>query len=205
MLADLTYNVMRAQRAAYDIDRDIQRLRTAKHLLDRSIGIYEAAQADASTLEDLRKEREELAAQIEAAESEAAAGDDTPPPKQEQPVTDAPGARPGRPLIIAGSVAAGLGVAGLGTMGAGMAMGNSSEATLSEDGLELEAQRDAIDRGLFANKLALAGGIAGGVLGATGAVLIVLGLKKNRSAQDAHLQLAPMLGQRVGLQLGGRF
>lgn len=181
----LIYNIATARERAFEVDEDPQQLRQAKILLEsyeESIpdlyGEGEAAEAERA------KVRERMAS-IDAA-LHAATGDDepTPPPVVEPPPTtaDAGPAHPGRPLVIAGAVLVGVGVAGLAVMGAGLGIGAGANDISGLDDDDITGRRDQFARGRTGNGMALGGGIAGGVLAVTGAVLLGIGVAKNKKA-----------------------
>ncbi|MEM6290814.1 MAG: hypothetical protein AAGA54_06095 [Myxococcota bacterium] len=210
--AALIYNIASAQEKAYDIDTDVAHLRQAAVLLEtyaRSVpAMYgEGPEADAE-MEKVQTRLDELQARIEEAEAKAAEAQ----PKDEPDVVPPPVVEPeparetdptARPLIISGAVVAGLGLAGLGVMAAGLAMGNAANDVSDLDPNEPSERRDQFARGRTGNTLALAGGVAGGVLIASGAVLIGLGVKRKNTGSVA---LAPYGGRgQAGLSLSGRF
>ncbi len=114
-------------------------------------------------------------------------------------------ARPGRVLIISGAALTGLGAAGL-VMGAtGLIVGGNAQREADDPTVYGDAIDDVDARGKTANTLAWGGLIGGGVLAGAGVALMVLGLKKKKSAGGdamARVQVSPTLG---GLLVRGRF
>ncbi|MEM7154024.1 MAG: hypothetical protein AAF799_14335 [Myxococcota bacterium] len=126
------------------------------------------AQAEAARLAAEREaeaaRQRAAAAEAERAAREAEAKAKAPPPESNH-----------RTFIIIGSVGVGLGVAGLATMGGGLGLsGNAIQTFETEPDMRAQA-RDDVQRG---NTIALAGGIAGGLLLAGGAAVLALGLKR---------------------------
>lgn len=197
----LIYNLATAREKAFDVSRDPAELRQAQILLrnfEQSIDALYGEGEEADT------ERAKVHARIEAldqrlAEHEAAQAEGTPdegtdepdepvepvpaptPPPTEEIGEDEP-ASGRRGLVIGGAVTAGLGVAGLGVMAAGLAMGagaNDISGLMPED---VDGRRAQFDRGRTGNTLAVAGGVAGGALLITGAVLLGLGMRRGARA-----------------------
>jgi hypothetical protein len=113
-------------------------------------------------------------------------GPDEPPQTTPDPATDKPAARPKpiMPLVIAGSVTAAVGLAMFGLMTVGLIRGNRADA----DGnalVDLYPTRDKLDadlqeidrRGRVGNRMAIAGGVLGGLCLGTGVALLVFGLR----------------------------
>ncbi len=208
--AALIFNIAAAQEKAYDIDTDVTHLRQASVLMEtyaRSVpALYGEGPEGEAELEKIEARLTELRARIEAADAEAAARQpasgpdpvDAVDPVPEPTVQPDPKAKP---LLIAGAVTAGLGVAGLGLMAGGLAIGNAANDL--EDGLSIEDRRAQFDRGRTGDTLAIVGGVAGGALLVTGAVLVGIGLKKRSTGRMA---VAPW-GARAaaGATLRGRF
>jgi tetratricopeptide (TPR) repeat protein len=206
--AALIYNIAAAQEKAYDIDADIRHLRQAAVLMERYATnvpvLYGDGPEGTGELEKVQARLAEVRSRI--AEAEAAQ-----PEPEADPEPD-PGAEPdpepqpepdpkAKPFIIAGAVTAGLGVAGLGLMAGGLAMGSSANDVDPDQ--SIDDRRSQFDRGRTGNTLAYVGGIAGGALLVTGAVLIGLGLKKRSGGTMA---VTPWGGRgSAGLSLGGRF
>ena len=206
--AALIYNIAAAQEKAYGIDTDITHLRQAAVLMEtyaRSVpSLYGDGPEGTAELEKVEARLAELRTRIEEAEAAM--------PEPEDPLPEDPAPEPqpqpeptpdpkAKPLIIAGAVVAGLGLAGVGVMAGGLAMG--SAANDLEDDQSIEDRRSQFDRGRTGNTLAYVGGIAGGALLVTGAVLMGIGFKK-RSA--GTMAFTPYGGRgTAGVQLSGRF
>ncbi len=216
--AALIYNIASAQEKAYDIDTDPAHLRQAAVLMERYAGSVPALYGQGAEAETeaarVAARLAQLRARIEEAEAQPPPPDPGPAPPPEpldpgsSPVTDPGPPDPGqdplaRPLIISGAVALGLGVAGLGTMAAGLAMGDGANDISDLEPDDTDQRRDRFDRGRTGNTVALVGGIVGGVLLTSGAVLLGLGLKK-RSAR--RVAITPVGGPRsAGLRVRTRF
>ena len=129
-----------------------------------------AAQAEAARLA-AEREAEAARQRAAAAEAERAAREAEAKANQKRE----PAESNHRTFIIVGSVGVGLGVAGLGLMGGGLGIsGNALSTFETEPAMRADARND-IQRG---NTIAIAGGIAGGLLLAGGAVVLALGLKR---------------------------
>lgn len=118
-------------------------------------------------------------------------------------------AKKGKQLAIAGGVTLGLGASMLAVMAVGLGrgakiddQGDTAAAMQNPDADELQ---DLLGKGLVANRLAIAGGVLGGVLTVTGAALVGVGITKKRRAQK-NLAFAPSwLPGGAGLLVTGRF
>lgn len=216
----LIYNIATAREKQFDVSRDPAELRQAMILLEsfeRSIptlyGEGPEAEAERTKVRAKLAELEERLREHEAAR--AAAGEDdeddesTPPPPEETlPPDDAepPQGRGARGLVIGGAVAAGLGVGGLGLMAAGLGMGARANDISDLDPDDVDGRRARFDRGRTGNALAIAGGVAGGVLLVTGAVLLGLGLRRARAGRSSSVALLPAPARDgAALVLHGRF
>jgi tetratricopeptide (TPR) repeat protein len=215
----LLYNIATAREKQFDVSRDPAELRQATILLEsfeRSIPtLYgEGPEAEAertkvqSKIAELEARLREHEAQLAAAEGDDDADEDTtpPPPEPTPPPDDGQQRRGARGLVIGGAVAAGLGVGGLGLMAAGLGMGARANdiSDLAPD--DVDGRRARFDRGRTGNALAIAGGVAGGVLLLTGAVLLGLGLKRARAGRASDVALVPAPSRDgAALVLQGRF
>jgi tetratricopeptide (TPR) repeat protein len=200
----LLLNLARAHRRAFEVDKAVTHLRTAMEIyrrLERVTGEDSDEHAEAVSA------MPELAAQIAALEAD-------PEPVEAEPIQSepvvAPESRPSRPeredasgrgLVIGGGVALGLGVAGLGLLTYGLLAGQRAEAdgvALAEIGWT-QVEVDAIDqRGQRSNRLAIVGGVVGGVGVAAGAALIALGIQRQRAAKSNQARLHPYGGAQGG-------
>jgi len=116
-----------------------------------------------------------------------------------------------RELTILGGVVTGLGVAGLAVGIAGVALGHVKQT--EADAKQLPAQQDEVDEldkeGARANKMALAGFVAGGSLAVVGVVLLTVGAvmqRRGKTGQVARFRVEPMGFHRgSGVLLQGRF
>jgi tetratricopeptide (TPR) repeat protein len=200
----LIYNIATAREKAYDVSRDVAELRQAKILLERFAEGIDDVYGDDAAAERTRVEAKlaELDARIEKAEGGSEVG-----PKDVEPPADAVPAetgspKPGRPLVITGAVLLGVGAVGVGLMAAGLGIGAGANDLGGLDDADIEGRRDQFSRGRLGNGLAFGGGIAGGAFAVTGAVLLGLGMAKNKRAPKATAWVGREGG---GLSLAGRF
>lgn len=213
ILDALIYNMAKAQLFAFRLDEDPMRLKRAQASLSRHLeGLRPRVEAGEPGMDTALADGETLLDQIEqeleAFEANPDPPDPDPPdqnPPDQDPEPEPPPDHPGRGLIIGGAVTTTLGLGGLGVMSAGLAIG--ARAAADVDGWEdAEAREglpaDAVARGQTGNTLAIAGGVAGGVLVATGVTLLALGIAKNRSRVAAAPTLGPTF---AGLAVAGRF
>ncbi|MEZ4382241.1 MAG: hypothetical protein R3A79_12895 [Nannocystaceae bacterium] len=217
----ILYNLATAREKAFEVDGDLAHLRQALILLDNFLESVDAIYPDAEEAAKERAEAQERRAAIESrikeAEAAAEAGDApvAPAGAAGEPIVVAPwptppdtGPPPGRAMVIGGAVLIGMGGASLGMMTAGMVVGAQANDIDSLDPNNFNDRREQFDRGRLGNTLAIAGGAAAGVTIVSGAVLLALGLRKQRAAAkaSASAQLAPMLGPGIaGVRVGGRF
>jgi hypothetical protein len=213
----LVYNIARAQIAAYELDGDLVRLKKAKRLLERYVADYEAMfgeEADDAELAKVREQLVEVEELITEAETEPEPEPEPSPepePEPESQPSSEPGAQTdGRklgPLTISGIAVATLGVAGLAVMGAGMGLGEKAETDAAfADSLADETTReDLLYQGASFNTMAIVGGIAGGVLLVTGAVLIGVGVKKDKDRRSAFVPVLDPNTKYGGIAWHGRF
>ena len=120
----------------------------------------------------VEQRRAELAARLAPVAAAAAA------PAPVSPRSD-------RRLLLAGGVGLGLGVVGLGVLGGGLLAGTRADRDLATavelpgDDPGRESQKDAAAaRGIQANRLAIAGGVVGGVLVLAGVALMIAGVRR---------------------------
>lgn len=215
----LIYNIATAREKQFEVSRDPAELRQATILLesfeDSIVALYgEGPQAEA---ERAKVQERRAAIEVRLREAEAAeARDDegTEPTTAPEPTTrpepttpDDRGRTPrGRGLVIGGAVAAGLGVGGLGLMAAGLGVGARANDISDLEPTDLDDRRDRFDRGRTGNTLAIAGGVAGGVLLVTGAVLLGIGVPRMKAGKRASVALVPApLRGGPGFVLHGRF
>jgi len=220
----LLYNIATARERAYEIDGELSGLRQALVLLDGYIESVDELYSDPDKAGQERAEatarRDTIAAQVEAAEKAAAPQEDPPPTEEPEPApteTPAPApapaptptpdtSTPGRGLVVGGAVLIGVGVAGLGMMTGGFVLGSQANDLSTLEPSDLKGRRDQFARGNLGNTLAIAGGAIGGVSLLAGAVLLGVGLGKQRSAKRDSASVSPLLGPGLaGLSLRGRF
>jgi hypothetical protein len=132
-----------------------------------------------------------------------------PVPGAPRPVPGAPKDRPendspGRPLIIGGSVALVLGAAAIIPLAWGGVRGARAQRARDES-TDLE-EIEEIDRdGKRANTVLIAGAVVMPVMIVTGAVLVGVGLKRNRDASN-RVAFAPTFDRSsAGVSFSGRF
>jgi tetratricopeptide (TPR) repeat protein len=197
----LIYNIATAREHAFDVTQDPSQLRQAKILLES----FEESIPDLYPDEEQAAETQKVRERIAAIDARLQTAEPEPEPEPEpgpEPIDVPSGpANPGRPLVIAGAVLVGVGVAGLAVMGAGLGIGAGANDLSELEDDDITGRRDQFSRGRSANAMAIGGGVAGGVLAITGAVLLGLGIAKNRRATPTAW-LAP---GSAGLQLSGRF
>ncbi|HFE45072.1 MAG TPA: hypothetical protein ENJ18_06195 [Nannocystis exedens] len=216
------YNIATARERAYELDGKLSHLRQALVILDGFINyipeIYEEPERATQELAAANERRAAIAAIIEAAEAAANPKPEPEPepeaepePEPEPEVEIAPDTsddiRPGRSMVIAGSVLVGVGTLGLGLMTGGLVLGTKANDLSELEPGDIVGRRDLFARGLLGNKLALAGGLAGGASLLAGVVVLSLGIKRQRSAgAPPTTSFAPLLGPDLaGLQIGGHF
>ncbi len=219
--AELIYNIATAQKRAFDIDEDLSHLRQARASLQNFAESIDEAYPEGPARDRERAQVERVLAELEGqiAEVESARA-----AKERElaalsrpdfdPELDASLAKQNRGIIIGGAVLTSLGAAGLGTMGAGMALGSKAEREVGElaTGAQLEARRDAIQKGKLGNGLLVVGAVVGGVATLAGVTMLGLGLsreKKRKAYRDQNarrIDVVPGFGPAgAGLELRGRF
>jgi hypothetical protein len=214
--AKLIANIAAAQERAYQVDKQVGHLNQAKILIERyRDGLAEIYRDELEREKELawvNERLEKIDAELEAvADREAAEKAAAERAAAERAAADRPEPPPpGRGLVIGGSVLAGVGAAGLGVMVGGMVIGSRNDDISDLPTNDLDTRADRYRMGRLGNALAIAGGVGGGVLLSVGVALLVVGLKKNRAAdQDtAKLTLVPTFdatGLGAGLGLVGRF
>lgn len=205
--AALTYNIATAQERAFNIDHDVTHLRQAVELMMRYQKAVPTLFGDTAegTEESAKIQSRIDALQARIAEVEAADRPASPAgPVEDAGTQDKPAPDPtARPLIISGVVLTVVGVAGMGVMAGGLSIGNRSNDLSGLSPMDYEGRQERFQQGERGNTLAYVGGIGGGLLLATGAVLLGLGIKRKRSSTVA---LAPWSGPGVaGATVRGRF
>lgn len=207
VLHALQFNLARAHVKTYDIDEDVEHLRTAVDLLEKYLneGAELGIELEADAL--IAKAKAELARRRQADEASKAEPQTTAEPRAriEDPTPrDSDPTEPGRRLTLAGYASLGLAGASLGLMAGGLVMANAAnkEATDANTG----AAYSSMDKkGSTGNALFYAGVAGAVVFAGTGVALLLVG--KKRSKRDTAIsRWAPVLSpQHVGLQLQGNF
>ena len=161
-----------------------------------------------------------LQAKVEAGAGAAAA----PPPSSGEPTAAGPNTpgtevdtpkKPGRALVITGAVLTGVGAALAGGLGAWQGLVALDQSEKVNDamfegnpaGLTLEETQAADTDGRNAQTIEVVSIAAGAAIGLTGVALLVVGVLRNKKAQDtAAIQLSPAADRTsAGLSLSGRF
>jgi hypothetical protein len=194
---------------------DVALLREAVQELDAYCkGFTVAYGTETPVLPKIVQARDTLQEQLKAAEASKPSTPegpaDLPPDEQpEGPTEPGEGGPKWKGLAIGGGVALGVGV-GLVVMAAvGGARGQAIEKDFTQmscdPNMPAPGQCTTLaDTGKTMNTLAIAGGVAGGVLVITGAVLLGIGLKRRAASQQQAF--APALGPNfVGFTLRGSF
>lgn len=225
-------NVVQAHLDGYDRTRkddgtkDIEMLRAGKVVLDTYFASFKKAYGDRAAVSTAVQEKaDELESKLAQAEKEAAAVPEPDPDPEPNDggsgTTTNDKTRPeiivletendGGGLIVGGAVAAGLSLVGFGLLIGGGIIGNRAEEDFTAATTQDERD-DAKKSGDIGNALQYTGGIAGGALLVTGAVLIGLGIKRRKDAKAARdeklksISVVPSAGRGFGgLVLQGRF
>lgn len=214
---DLVYNIATAQEKAYDIDKDVAHLRTARALLVDFLEAYKALyRPDEQTVAEFKRVNERIAA-LDAKIAEA---------EKNGPVPAAPVAekrrldvevntvlrndpvlwkqyKSGRSMIIGGSIA--LAAGGVLLLGAGVVQSQND----TSGGNDPTAGERRANRNVAVSLL-----VVGLVAAAGGAALLGVGVPKKRKAKEAAVQrvvfaptwgTTPEGGRFVGLGASARF
>ncbi|MCY1060547.1 hypothetical protein [Nannocystis sp. SCPEA4] len=211
--------LVEAQEAGFASDGHLERLRGAARVIDRYLGpldlLDEEGRGEAE--ERLRRLTDRIA-QIEDARRRAASEREAAARRQRSMQAHAKARR----LTLAGSVATGSGIAALAVMGLGLSIGKTADDRLTALAVQYDEPACAFDkepcdsgyanfralrlRENIGDAMFLVGATVGGVLLATGTVLLVVARKQRREAQALELVPAPTAGASgLGLALFGRF
>jgi hypothetical protein len=206
----LIYDIATARERAYEVDHDATHLRQAKILMENFAATIPALYGDGpEAAEEEAKataRMNDLARKLEHAEREAkrnrghggAGRADLP----EDDAAQAEIARKRRAMIASGATLLVLGGAGLGMMAGGLAMGSRANDLSGLDPNDIEGRRAQFERGRTGDRLAIAGGVVGGVLAVTGIVLLAVAPKSSKK----NTAVLPTGGSRwAGLAIVGRF
>lgn len=222
----LIYNLAQAHVKAYELDEDAIHLKQAQQLLQSFRANLELLYEDEAQLAEETAKVDQNLAEIDemmaAREAEKTKAEDTPEaePEHEPEVgsptdpgpTDEGPSGEGKPFLIAGGVALGLGAAfgAVAITGAVMGSGANDISDLAPD--QLIEREDRFSTGRTGNALLIVGSVGAGVLVSTGIALLVVGIKRNKSRSNtARLRNIPQLGatfgwgQGGGVTLSGRF
>jgi len=182
----------RAHVGAHAVDRDPEHLYVARDLLRKYREALPESEAErGAEAQAALDEIDDQLARIEAsrpsppvepvAEPEMQPEPEPEPePTPSPPLDDRPGST--RPLIIGGAVAMGLSAAGLATMAAGLGIANAAIGRFETQPEQRADARQDIKRG---NTLAVAGGVAGGVLLLGGALVLGFGLRQRARSRSS--------------------
>jgi hypothetical protein len=227
-------NILAAHLDAYrrmrneDGTRPIEHLREGKKTLDQYYADFKQIHGDRTAVsaavqekgdeleQELAKAEDELAAAAAKTETVSDTGGNPPivtTTTTNPPIVDGPlqPERDGKGLIITGAVVGGVGLVTLITMVAiGGAGGRTAERDYDEarDRGDTQGMQDAEANGARANSIAIAGGVVGGVLLATGTALLVVGLVKRKESNrgNARAAVSPVAGRGFGgVAISGRF
>ena len=158
--------------------------------------------------------RMELKSRLQAAEEKAASTSVAKPKPIDEPTTTGPApmpepeptGKPWKPLVITGAVLTGVGglaiVASVygGVSGIGLTRDYDAECMVDDPSAKCQ---DLLTQGKAANGLAVSGAVRGVLLLGAGVPLLVVGLKRKKTGQQA---LQPLLAPGfVGVGLRGRF
>lgn len=204
VMVALLFNLAQAHLFAYQIDQDPSHLRQGQFLIERYM-VLEPSKVERADGQQLR---EQIDAKLAAHEASAQARAPELEPEVEsvsvsEPEPEPMALRPGKGLIIGGSVVTGLSAVGLGLMAVGLADGPRAERAFL-DAPDAAGREVAADRGARANALAIAGGVTAGALLTAGVALIVVGARKNHNAPRPQLGFAVRPGH-VGVTMGTHF
>ena len=130
----------------------------------------------------------------------------TPPPADRPPADELPADTPptkrGNGLIAVGVLSLVGSVAGVTLMGVGMGMARNASDFSGVDPFDFQTRREQIERGERGERMAVAGGIVGGVLLAPAIALLAVGAKRKKQSRVSASFAGPGL---AGLKLEGRF
>ncbi|MEM6990458.1 MAG: hypothetical protein AAF721_08175 [Myxococcota bacterium] len=204
----LRQSLAEAEVAAYDVDADPQRLERAQALLVDVIAVG-WADAPAELEPQIAPRRDRASALLQRVEEELAELESkappAPPPEparavETTPEPDAPlEAEPSSSLIVAGGSALAIGVLVSPMAIVGFVTADRNGRRFGEDGHPSEDYPEFADRHRLGNGLGIAGAVTSGLLVATGAVLLGVGLQR-RGAKSVSVVPA-----RRGVMLVGRF
>jgi hypothetical protein len=178
--AAILFNLARAHAKAYALDKRREHLLQAKDLLEKYLtqtadlkNEADAKQFQAETLQELERLENEDEVQRQARERQRAAAQDK--SSANDPTADPqPG---GRGLVIGGVSLIGLGIAGGGVATAGAVIGVRASRDYQE-GPTREERDAAAKKGQTGNVMLVAGSISAGALLTTGAILAVVGRRR---------------------------
>jgi hypothetical protein len=212
--------IVEALEGGFAEDRDLERLRRAKRLLDRYLGALDLL--DEQGRGGVEERRSVLIGEIGRIEAEQRRAD------EERGIAArrerAEWARKqARSLTIAGSVTTSVGAAALVLMSVGLGIGRSADANINAlaeqykttplckpDGAECtdryDAFQDQLRRGNAANVMFVVAAAVGGTLLSSGSALLIVARKKNREARAFQVTSTPTASPSgFGFVVLGRF
>ena len=222
-MLNLQFNLAKAHVEAYTIDAKISHLKIAKNLLNKQLAVEELSEEDRNIAASLLARRDAYleasqakadadAAAAKKAEEEAAAVEEEASAAEEtaaRPSTEASPSQDDRrdkgrdmsPLKLGGIISLAGAGAGLGIMAAGFAIAGSAQDAY--DNALFKSDMDAAQkRGNTGNLLTIAGGATAVALGAAGAALLVIDMKRKKSGVAVLPTWSP---DTLGMMVGGRF
>jgi hypothetical protein len=221
--AELIYNVARAQKKWFEIDKDGQHLRQSREILGRYLGEVDDLYGDQAGIEreKIQEQIDEVDLQIDAWEAEQARHEaelaERLRPKFDEEA-DAREARRNRAMIGAGAGLSAIGFAGAGLLVTGIILSAGAQSTTGTLPLaaNIPEREAAITRGNTGNALLVTGSLAAGVFLAAGIPLLAVGAsaekQRKRRRTEAGLDLANLeviaprwIPGGAGLTIAGRF
>ncbi len=207
--AKLMFNIAAARLSAFEIDDNIAHLRQAKRLMDLYVdSLGEATDEEAA---DARAWQEKISVRL--AEAEAERKKAQPPAKPKPKPETAPDpklVKRARILTISGAATLSVGVAALGAMGGALAWGSKLESDgrgqADDPGTSADELHDVVKQGKTANTMAIATGVAGGVLVGAGVGMLVYGLVTTKKLGAGRRAFVPVAAPGyVGVSARWRF
>ncbi len=212
--AALIFNLAQAHVKAFELDEDPIHLKQARALLDSYAANLEQLYEDEAARTEEQAKVDERLAEIQAKIDALAAAEPEPAPDVVTPEPPAPQAdgKPGRGLIIGGSVITGVGALFFGAAVIGGVVGAGANDISDLEPSQLDEREDRFRTGTIGNAMMTTGIVIAAVLVPTGAALLGVGVARNRKAgAGARARarvptLAPSFAKgSVGVVLGGRF
>jgi hypothetical protein len=211
ILAEIIYNVARAQQKWFEIDKDVKHLRQAREIL---VG-YRDEVTELYPEDQVELERERIGEQItgldeqiaewetEQAEREAELAERMRPKYDEE--ADAREGKRNRAMVGAGAGLSALGLTGVAFFAVGLVMAGNAQAEVAELPLEadIEARTTAIQAGNNGNALMATGAIVGVVFLAAGLPLIGVGVAGEKQRKKRRAEAGGDAQPSAGIRLRG--